>query len=355
MAKRTTNPFLSRSFQRTLNAMTRTAIRVGTKTLKKALHAPPAVTKPPATKKTPSRPLPTTAMGQWTSGSASGVAGAKRYRLFKPPGVQRGERLPLLVMLHGCLQDAQEFADVSQMNRIAARERFFVLYPEQDRLSNAQRCWNWFETRSGRAQSEADAINATIDQVCMKQAIDPGRMALAGMSAGASMATLIVTRHPARFQAVAMHSGIGPGVAYSSITAFGAMRGQKQRGLPLAVPPDGVHLPALLIIQGSADATVASSNGPQAARQWADTEGAKSGPPRTVQRGTRYAAQITDFKVGGRLVSTLCEVRGLSHAWSGGASGCSYSDPKGPDASRMIWTFVSKQFTRTRQTTTHPG
>lgn len=74
-----------------------------------------------------------------------------------------------------------------------------------------------------------------------------------------------------------------------------------------------------------------------------------------MQRGTRYAAKITDFKVGGRLVSTLCEVRGLSHAWSGGASGCSFSDPKGPDASRMIWTFVSKQFTRTRQTTTHPG
>ncbi len=355
MAKRTTNPFLSRSFQRTLNAMTRTAIRVGTKTLKKALHTPPAVTKPPAAKKTPSKPLPTTAVGQWTSGSASGVAGAKRYRLFKPPGGQRGERLPLLVMLHGCLQDAQDLADVSQMNRIAARERFFVLYPEQDRLSNAQRCWNWFETRSGRAQSEADAINATIDQVCLKQAIDPGRMALAGISAGASMATLMVTRQPARFQAVAMHSGIGPGVAYSSITAFGAMRGQKQPGLPLAVLPDGVHLPALLVIQGSADSTVAPSNGPQAARQWANTEGAKPGPPRAVQRGARYAASVTDFKVGSRLVSTLCEVRGLSHAWSGGASGCSYSDPKGPDASRMIWTFVSKQFTRTRQTVTHPS
>ena len=110
------------------------------------------------------------------------MSGAKRYRLYKPPGVRRGERLPLLVMLHGCLQDAQELADVSQMNRIAARERFFVLYPEQNSLSHAQRCWNWYETRSGRAQSEADAINATVDQVCLKHAIDPGRLALAGMS-----------------------------------------------------------------------------------------------------------------------------------------------------------------------------
>lgn len=355
MAKRTTNPFLSRSFQRTLNAMTRTAIRVGTKTLKKALHTPPVVSKPPATKTRSTKPLPTTAVGQWISGTASGVSGAKRYRLYKPPGIRRGERLPLLVMLHGCLQNAQDLADVSQMNRIAARERFFVLYPEQSSLSNAQRCWNWYETRSGRAQSEADAINATIDQVCLKQAIDPGRLALAGLSAGGSMATLLVTRHPARFQAVAMHSGIGPGVAHSSVTAFGAMRGQRQASLPLAVLPEGEHLPALLVIQGSADSTVAPSNGPFAARQWADTEGAKSGPPRTVQRGARYAAHVTDFKVGGRLVSTLCEIRGLGHAWSGGASGCSYSDPKGPDASRMIWTFASKQFARTRQANIQPG
>ena len=355
MAKRTTNPFLSRSFQRTLNAMTRTAIRVGARSLKQALHTPAAAPKPTAVKTTRTKPPPKPAAGQWTSASASGVSGAKRYRLYKPPGVRRGERLPLLVMLHGCLQDAQELADVSQMNRIAARERFFVLYPEQNSLSHAQRCWNWYETRSGRAQSEADAINATVDQVCLKHAIDPGRLALAGMSAGGSMATLLVTRHPARFQAVAMHSGIGPGVAYSSATAFGAMRGHKHASLPLTALPEGQHLPALLVIQGSSDTTVAPGNGLEAARQWADTEGAKPGVARTVQRGARYAATITDFKAGRRLVSTLCEVKGLGHAWSGGASGCNYSDAGGPDASRMIWSFVKKQFARTRQTVSRPG
>ena len=367
MAKRKSNPFLSRSFQRTLNAMARTAMRVGAKTVKQALRKPPAIAKVSAPAKPGALPkLPASkkassakasAAGQWSASSASGVAGARRYRLYKPPGVQRGERLPLLVMLHGCLQGAQDLADVSQMNHLAARERFFVLYPEQDRLSNAQRCWNWYETRSGRAQIEADAINATVDQVCLKQAIDPARMALAGMSAGASMATLLVTRHPARFQAVAMHSGIGPGVAYSSATAFGAMRGHKHASLPLTALPEGQHLPALLVIQGSSDTTVAPGNGLEAARQWADTEGAKPGVARTVQRGVRYAATITDFKAGRRLVSTLCEVKGLGHAWSGGASGCNYSDPKGPDASRMIWSFVKKQFARanTRQTTTRPS
>ena len=333
--------------------MTRTAVRVGAKTLKKALRTPPPASKPTRAKTAAVKPLPNTAVGQWTSGSP-GVSGAKRYRLYEPPGVLRSERLPLLVMLHGCLQDAQALADVSQMNRIAARERFFVLYPEQSSLSNAQRCWNWYDTRSGRAQTEADAIQATINQVCLKQAIDPGRVALAGLSAGASMAALLATRHPARFQAVAMHSGIGPGVAHSSATAFGAMRGRRQASLPMAARPDGMHLPPLLVIQGSADSTVAPINGPQAARQWAALEGAKSSVIRTVQRGARYAANITDFKAGSRLVSTLCEVRGLGHAWSGGAKGHSFSDAKGPDASRMIWAFVSKQFARTRQAVTGP-
>ena len=353
MVKRSTNPFLGRSFQRTLNAMTRTAVRASAKTLKNALRTPPPASKPSRAKTAAVKTLPDTAVGQWTSGSSS-VSGAKRYRLYKPPGVLRGERLPLLVLLHGCLQDAQEFADVSQMNRTAARERFFVLYPEQSSLSNAQRCWNWYDTRSGRAQTEADAIQATIEQVCQNQAIDPGRVALAGLSAGASMAALLATRHPAHFQAVAMHSGIGPGVAHSSATAFGAMRGRRQASLPLAARPGGMHLPPLLVIQGSADSTVAPINGPQAARHWAALEGAKSSMPRLVKRGARYAANVTDFKTGGRLVSTLCEVQGLGHAWSGGASGHSFSDAKGPDASRMIWAFVNKQFARTRRAVTGP-
>jgi poly(hydroxyalkanoate) depolymerase family esterase len=273
-----------------------------------------------------------------------GLAGARRYRLYKPPGARRTEHLPLVVMLHGCLQDAEALAASSQMNRIAARKRFFVLYPEQDRFSNAQGCWNWYDTRSGRAQGEAGAIDAAIDQVCLLQPVDPDRIALAGFSAGAGMAALVATRRPERFRAIAMHSGIAPGVAHSSATALSAMRGRRAAAVPLALIAAGAHLPALLVIHGSADQIVAPSNGAEAARRWAARVGAKSSEPRTMKRGARYVATITDYRTGGRLVATLCEVNGLGHAWSGGAAGRAYSDPKGPDASRMIWAFVAKQF-----------
>jgi poly(hydroxyalkanoate) depolymerase family esterase len=313
-------------------------MRAGSKAMTQALRAAPSARKRTPAKRTPA---PET---KRSMDIAIGPAGARRYRLYKPPGVRSTERLPLVVMLHGCLQDAEALAASSQMNRIAAHKRFFVLYPEQDRFSNAQGCWNWYDTRSGRAQGEAGAIDAAIDQVCLLQPVDPDRIALAGFSAGAGMAALLATRRPERFRAIAMHSGIAPGVAHSSATALSAMRGRRAAVVPLAPIAAGTHLPALLVIHGSADHIVAPSNGAEAARRWAARVGAKPSAPRIVQRGARYTATITDYRARGRLVATLCEVNGLGHAWSGGAAGRAYSDPKGPNASRMIWAFVAKQF-----------
>ena len=162
-------------------------MRVGIKALKAGLRPTPSVIKRRLAKKSmaPS--------ANWTAGIAIGTAGPRRYRLYKPSGVRHNERLPLLVMLHGCGQGAEALAASSRMNTIAARERFFVLYPEQDRLSNVQGCWNWYDTRTGRAQAEANSISAAIEQVCLAQAVDRNRVALAGISAGASMAVLLAT------------------------------------------------------------------------------------------------------------------------------------------------------------------
>lgn len=278
-----------------------------------------------------------------TTGMASGVSGARRYRLYKPSGMRRGERLPLVVMLHGCAQDAHALAASTKMNHLAEVERFMVLYPEQDRLSNLQNCWNWYDTRTGRAQREADSIASALEHIYLTQPVDPLRVALVGLSAGAGMASLLAVRQSERFQAVVMHSGVGPGLASSPATALGAMRGRRV-AVPLVPLAAGLHLPALLVIQGSVDPIVAPSNGAQAAQLWADREGGHAEPARIVQRGKRYPVMITDYRNRGRLVATLCLVNGLGHAWSGGTPGLPYSDPKGPDASRIAWTFMKKQF-----------
>jgi poly(hydroxyalkanoate) depolymerase family esterase len=327
-----TNPW-AKVFERSLLTLTRHAVKSGARALR------------PTVKPSVARRQAQTGAGAWLPGVALGAAGARRYRLYRPAGVKPGERLPLLVMLHGCHQNADTFAASTRMNRIAQRERFLVLYPEQDRLANSQGCWNWFDTASGRAHGEAALIMKAIDQVCLLYPVDRQRVAIAGLSAGASMAALLVTRHPERFRAVVMHSGIPPGTAHSTLTALGAMHGRRTTP-PLAGTAVAMAAgwPPLLVIHGEADAVVSPRNGRAAVRVWADAAGARTGAPRHVQRGQRYPMSVTDYKHLGSTVATLVEVGRLAHAWSGGAASQPFSDGRGPDASRMVWAFAAKQF-----------
>jgi poly(hydroxyalkanoate) depolymerase family esterase len=218
-----------------------------------------------------------------------------------------------------------------------------VLYPEQDRLANAQGCWNWFDTRSGRAYGEAQLIMTAVEQVCLLYPVDRDRIAIAGLSAGASMAALLVTRHPGRFKALMMHSGIAPGSADSTLSAVRAMHG-KQTARPLATRDAAVSWPPLMVIHGSADRVVSRTNARAAAQAWAAAAGARPDPSRNVQRGKRYPMTVTDFKLRSATVATLVEVAQLGHAWSGGVASQPNSDSGGPDASRMMWSFAAKQF-----------
>ena len=315
------------AFGRMLGHVAQAQVKVGTQVLQKAI----------AKRRAP------VAQGDWIAGLAMGPNGMRRYHLYRPPGVHFSERLPLMVMLHGCGQDAVSFAHSTRMNQLATRERFFVLYPEQDRRANAHGCWNWFDTRSGLAYAEAAIVMAALDQVCLLYPVDRSRVAVAGLSAGASMAALLATRHPGRFKAVVMHSGVAPGTASSSASAIGAMQGYRT---PAALPdnPAAAAWPPLMVIHGDADAVVSARSAQSAVQVWTEATGARPTAPRQVQRGKRYAMQVTDFKRRGRTMVSLCEVDTLGHAWSGGAAGRPYGDERGPDASRLVWAFAARQF-----------
>ena len=365
MAKRSLTTMWGKAWVRGVTAFTRTAVRAGSQATLKALKARPAAKtrRPtPAGKTSPAqkRPGVAQATGHWLSGSAASASGARNnrnYSLYRPDGAAASEPWPLLVMLHGCGQNAQTFATATRMNKVAAREHFWVLYPEQERRHNAQGCWNWFATRSGRALGEVAAIMATIDQVCQHHAIDRERIAIAGLSAGASMAALVASRHADRFKAVVMHSGVPPGAAHSTLSALRAMQGRRAApptaatavSAPVNTPasaPDAPlsSLPPLLLIHGVQDSVVAVSNSRDAASGWAAAGAAKAGPTHRVQRGQRHAMTVQDFKRRGRTVVRLVLVEALGHAWSGGAARQAHCDPRGPDASRMVWSFAAQQF-----------
>jgi poly(hydroxyalkanoate) depolymerase family esterase len=329
MAKRTLASVWAKSFERSLSAWTRAGMQQGQRQLGQITQAAAAKRKPP--------PGP----GDWLPGVAMGLSGLLRFHVYRPPGLHYAERVPVMVMLHGCGQDARSFALSTRMNRLADKERFLVLYPEQDRVANPQGCWNWFDTRSGRAHTEASLILKAIDQVALFYPADVTRVAVAGLSAGASMAALLATRHPHRVKAVVMHSGVAPGSTDSSAGAMRAMQG-RQLLTPMAASE---ALPALMVIHGSHDRVVSSRNAHATVNLWAAAAGATAGDARRVQRGQRHAMTVTEYRGRGRgVAATLVEVDSLGHAWSGGAAKKRYSDSRGPDASRLAWSFAQKQF-----------
>ena len=362
MAKRRLSSSWRKPLSAALRAVTklqRTQSRAAAKAVRRALRASTSAASKVGTAPKPRKASVPRGTGSWSDGVALGPGGARRYRLFMPTGVAASARLPLVVMLHGCGQSAEAFSLSTRINRLAIQAGFGVLYPEQDRHANLQGCWNWYDTDSRRAYREAATLLAAIDQVVRLHPLDATRVAVAGLSAGASMAALLASQHPARFAAVVMHSGVPPGAAHSTATALRAMLGRAP-ATAAAVPHAGsasasasasllaapIVWPPLLVIHGTADRVVAASNGAAAAQVWSAAAGARAGASRVVQRGMRRAMTVTDFKRRGQTVATLCLVDGLGHAWSGGAASQRFSDAAGPDASRMVWAFAARQFER---------
>ncbi len=280
------------------------------------------------------------APGDWLPGLAVGPAGVRRFHLYRPAslGVPAAP-VPLVVMLHGCTQNARGFAVSTRMHKLAERHGFFVLFPDQDTLAHPQGCWRWFDRRAGHAQTEAQTLVLMIDQVRLRHPIDPARIVVAGLSAGAGMAALMALREPARFAAVVMHSGVAPGSAQSAATALQSMHGRGHVKLEAALP-----LPPLLVLHGSEDGIVAPANGRAAAEAWAVACRARPTGSKLQQRGERRPMTVSDWRLGRRTVVRLCEVEGLGHAWSGGDRAQPFGDPAGPDASALLWRFAQSVF-----------
>lgn len=270
------------------------------------------------------------------------------YALYLPAGVVSATGLPLVVMLHGCKQTSESFAAGTRVCRLADRSGFAVLLPEQAKTAHAQRCWHW---HGDHAQSEAPAVASLVDAIVREHGFDRDRVYLAGISAGAGLASVLAMRYAWRFAAVGLHSGPVFGAATSTMSAMTVMRHASREepvhlvdaALDVAVHPG---MPAL-IVQGEIDAVVARRNAMQLGMQFArvnrllDTQGElRVGEIRTYSRD---AVAYTDYVKSGRLVVRVCVVRGLGHAWSGGDPREPFHSDRGPDAMAMMWQFFRRQ------------
>lgn len=259
--------------------------------------------------------------------------------------------MPLVVMLHGCRQTAEAFARGSRMNQWADAGDFMVLYPQQSLARQVQRCWRWFQPDDDHGGAEADLIAALIRSEVVRHGLDPERVYVAGLSAGAGMAALVALRHPSLIAAVAMHSGPVVGDAHNAGNGLSTMRRGSIK--PLAPLVQAVADPAVfdlgmpaLILHGQLDPAVAPRNARQLFEQFRNLNAADPHAlpiERVLGLGTEKAYRRVDVLRGRKTVLRLCEITRLEHAWSGGDPAIRYHARSGPDASALVWRFFQSQ------------
>lgn len=320
-----------------------------------------------------SQPMPDKigdSQGRIERGTYAGAAGQRDWRLYVPPADQRGQALPLVVMLHGCTQDPDDFAAGTGMDEAARRQGFFVLYPAQAQSANPQRCWNWFKhNHQQRDRGEPALLAGLTREVIAKHGIDPRRVYVAGLSAGGAMAAILGDTYPDIYAAVGVHSGLAAGAANDLPSALAAMQGSagaapmnlpgshglaglpglRSVGLAGGAPSQaaprskGASVPTI-VFHGDQDHTVhavnaehivAACTGPAAN----DGQAARLSEERARSPNGRSYTRRLHTDAHGKPVAEHWVVHGAGHAWSGGAPHGSYTDASGPDATAEMLRF----------------
>jgi poly(hydroxyalkanoate) depolymerase family esterase len=208
-------------------------------------------------------------------------------QIYWPGGVATGN--PLVVVLHGCTQNGVAYAEAAGWLALADRHSFTVLIPQQQRSNNPNLCFNWFDRGDiVRGGGEVASIKAMIDWTLTNYGIDPSRVYITGLSAGAAMAGAMLATYPEIFAGGGLIAGLPYGTADSVQTAFQQMRAAtRETGSQLAArvttasPHKGVW-PKVSVWHGEADRTVAAANGIATIDQWLAVHGLQNVAPDSV-------------------------------------------------------------------------
>jgi poly(hydroxyalkanoate) depolymerase family esterase len=283
---------------------------------------------------------PADSIGQYLSREFRNAAGSRPYKLFIPGGY-RGHAVPLVIMLHGCTQSADDFAAGTRMNTAGEAHTCIIAYPEQVRSANPQKCWNWFkESHQQRDTGEPSLIAGITREVMQDFAVDPRRVYVAGLSAGGAAAAVMAATHPDLYAAFGVHSGLASGAAWNVRSGMEAMRtgdaGMRQTGV--AETPPGARCVPAIVFHGDRDTVVNPLNADQVVAQAARDSQLTIRNENGNSGGRAYTRML--FLDGER--RTVIEhwtIHGAGHAWSGGNPKGSFTDPAGPDATKEMLRF----------------
>lgn len=308
----------------------------------------------------PSHTVAYASAGTFQQFTYNGSAGSRPYFVYTPANYTPGTAVPLIVMLHGCTQTPTDFAAGTQMNALADQNHFIVVYPQQTSTYNSQQCWNWFlpahQARGNGEPAIIAGITQAVEQNTSAWTVDTSHVYVAGMSAGAAMSVIMGATYPDMFAAIAVHSGL----EYQAATSQSAASTALSQGGPDPVQQGQAAYNAMgsaarvvptIVFHGTSDYTVYPLNGDQVVQQWMQTDHLAS--KNTYNASFNSPSSTTNGQVsGGRAYTTTTwndnqgneveeywKVTGMGHAWSGGSTNGSFTDPKGPSASSAMYAF----------------
>lgn len=292
--------------------------------------------------------------GRFLDGRFANPAGTLAYKLYIPANCSEspGTR-SLVVMMHGCTQSAEDFAAGTRMNHLAERDGFLVAYPEQATTANGSRCWNWFRPQDQRRdEGEPSLIAGVTRGIALEHGVQPGRVFVAGLSAGAAMAVVLGNAYPEIFAAVGAHSGLPLGAATDVATALAAMRmvgSARSHATRVKPKMHKGNLPCVptIVFHGSDDKTVAPGNSEAIIEQVVAAHADHSAMSVVTHSGEsedhcKYTRTVYRDRAS-RTVAEQWLLAGVRHAWSGGSPNGSYTDARGPDASVEMIRFFREQ------------
>jgi poly(hydroxyalkanoate) depolymerase family esterase len=281
--------------------------------------------------------------GRFLAQTYRNKVGSLTYKLYIPSGYD-GQPLPLVVMLHGCRQSPDDFAAGTRMNRIAEECVCFVAYPEQSTAANVSKCWNWFRPADQRrGEGEPSLIAGVTRQVVRDYSVDPRRIYIAGLSAGAAAAAIMGTTYPDLYAAIGVHSGVACGAASDIASAFAAMRQGEmafgaEAGDSFNSRADERIVPTI-VFHGDRDTTVHPHNGDRVIAQWTTITDLQTKVEHGRVPGGRAYTRTVHVGANGHALLEQWDIHGSGHAWSGGSTAGTFTDPRGPDASREMMRF----------------
>jgi poly(hydroxyalkanoate) depolymerase family esterase len=267
-------------------------------------------------------------------------AGSRDYKVYVPSHTD-GRKRPLIIMLHGCTQNPNDFAVGTGMNRLAEEHGFIVAYPGQPMSANQTACWNWFNLTNQMRDAGEPSIIAGITRTIMAEFdIDAERVYVAGLSAGGAMAAIMGATYPELYAATGIHSGLAYGSATDVASAFAAMKGTPELAQRKSYAKSANGHVRTIVFHGASDQRVHPSN---AEMILAEARAGLTGPAQETQHvgstgGRAYTRTVIPDARGIPHVEYWA-IDSLGHAWSGGSPEGSHTDQLGPDASREMLRF----------------